>query len=79
MSKQKKVTVRITKLHPRFYVIHEHTRFLFFFHVWVKGSPTLGLARAYAKFGIARTAIHTKARQLGYTPTIVIGVAEKKR
>lgn len=77
-KKQKKVTIRVTKLHHGYYVIHERTRFLLFFHLWVKGSPTLGLAKAYAKFGIAQTAIITKAKQHGVIANIVIGKAVRK-
>jgi len=78
-KKQKKVTIRVTKLHHGYYVIHERTRFLLFFHLWVKGSPTLRLPKAFAKFNIARNAVWERARQLDVVANIVIGKAVKKK
>ena len=78
MSKKRKITIRITKLHRGYYAIHERTRFLFFFHLWVKGSPTLGLCKAYAKFNIARNAVWTKAKEHDMIANIVIGEATRK-
>lgn len=79
MSKKKKVTIRITKLHHGYYVIHERTRFLMLFPLWVKGSPTLRLPKAFAKFNIARNAVWERARQLDVVANIVIGEAVKKK
>ncbi len=70
---KKRVQIRLTKVHHGYYAIEERTRFLIFFHMWVHGSPTLGLPKAFSKYNIARNAILAKARQHDVIVDISIG------
>lgn len=71
--RKKTVFIRCRKVAPRRYLIEQRRKFLFFWHFWQKGCPSLGLKMFYANKQVAKTAIHSHAEKRNVRPIIIFG------
>lgn len=71
MKKKKDVIIRVTKVAPKRFLIEQRRKFLWFWHFWQNGCPTLGLNTYYSSKQTAKTAVYARAEKNNRRPVLM--------